>query len=86
VDGYQHLVVAIEALLFRHDPIGINFGSNTDEYRAEAQTIVPRLRSASDEDAVLQIVHEEFVTWFGVAGPMQSYRPIAADIWRLLSE
>jgi hypothetical protein len=36
-------VSTIEALLFRLDPIGINFEDNTDEYRAEAETIARRI-------------------------------------------
>ena len=37
--GREKEVGTVEALLFRHDPIGINFGENTDEYRPEAETI-----------------------------------------------
>jgi hypothetical protein len=34
--GREDLVSRVEALLFCHDPIGINFDTNTDEYRPEA--------------------------------------------------
>jgi len=34
------LFAAITAVLFRHDPIGINFEINTDEYDPEAGTIL----------------------------------------------
>jgi hypothetical protein len=54
----------VAAALFAADPIGINFGHNTDEYEPETGTILPRLgecRSASD---VRRITHEEFVRWF----------------------
>lgn len=83
--GHEDVVSRVEALLFHHDPIGINFETNTDEYRAEAQTIVLRLAKATDERGVLTIVHEEFVRWFGesTAGPIESYRGIASDVWRL---
>jgi hypothetical protein len=52
-----------QALLFHDDPIGINFESNSDEYRSEAQTIVVRLAEATSERDVAVIVHEEFVRW-----------------------
>lgn len=83
--GQDELVTKVEALLFRHDPIGINFEENTDEYRAEAQTIILRLPEASSADDVRRIVHEEFVRWFDpqIAGPAQRYSAIADEIWAL---
>ena len=41
---YGALFDSITALLFRHDPIGINFEDNVDEYEPETGTILPRLR------------------------------------------
>jgi len=35
---------------YRHDPIGINFEVNTDEYESEAGTILPKLRSCRSAD------------------------------------
>ncbi|MDN4471845.1 hypothetical protein [Demequina zhanjiangensis] len=83
--GQEELVARVEELLFRHDPIGINFEENTDEYRAEAQTIVMRLPEAADVDDLRRIVHEEFVRWFDaqVAGPPERYAAIAREIWAL---
>jgi len=85
--GQEDLVAKIEALLFRHDPIGINFEDNTDEYRAEAQTITIRLPDATSADDVRRITHQEFVRWFDpqVAGPPERYTAIAAEIWELRS-
>jgi hypothetical protein len=76
---------ATVALLFRFDPIGVNFEDNTDEYEPEAGTILPRLRSCQSPDDVLQVVHEEFVRWFdsSIAGPQERYREIASGIWQL---
>ena len=37
--GQEHIVAYLEELLFRHDPIGLNFEDNTDEYLAEAESI-----------------------------------------------
>lgn len=90
VAPYRELVDEISALLFRHDPIGINFEDNTDEYDPEAETIVLRLVDSGTDLSVEQtevVVHEEFVHWFGdgVAGPVDRYRKIAQEIrelWR----
>src|SRR5438552_13976949 len=44
-EKYRNLYDATIALLFRHDPVGINFEDNTDEYAPEAGTILPKLQS-----------------------------------------
>ncbi|SNR36574.1 hypothetical protein [Blastococcus mobilis] len=77
------LIAEVEALLYRHDPVGINFGDNPDEYRPEAESIVARLPRARSVDDVLALVHEEFVYWFDedIAGPADRYEDIARDVW-----
>jgi hypothetical protein len=82
--GQQELVEHIADLLFRHDPIGINFEHNTDEYQPEAETITVRLPEAATEHELQRIVHEEFVRWFGnTAGTAESYNSIAREIWQI---
>ena len=83
--GREDLVSRVEALLFHEDPIGINFDTNTDEYRSEAQTIVIRLPEATSPGDVQRIVHEEFIRWFAqqIAGPLERYRVVAESIWGL---
>jgi hypothetical protein len=83
--AYSELFERISQILFRHDPIGINFDTNRDEYDAEAGTIIPRLRGATTRDAVQYVVHQEFVRWFSLeeAGPPIRYAEIATDIWQL---
>jgi hypothetical protein len=80
---YGELFDSVAALLFSHDPIGINFDENPDEYDPEAGTILPRLHGCKSRDDVLSMVHEEFVHWFGVdtAGPQERYARIASEIW-----
>ncbi len=81
---YGELFDATAALLFRHDPIGINFDDNTDEYEPEVGTILPRLKSCLSENDVCRVVHEEFEQWFGIdAGTQKRYEPIAAELWQL---
>ena len=80
---YGRFFEEICALLFRHDPIGINFETNEDEYEPEAGTILPRLRICRSVDDVRRVVHEEFVRWFDAdtAGPQEHYARIAAEMW-----
>jgi hypothetical protein len=81
---YGELFADTAALLFRLDPIGINYDTNTDEYEPEAGTILPRLKNCQSEGDVCRVVHEEFRCWFGIdAGTQKKYEPIAAEIWKL---
>lgn len=72
-------------LLFRHDPAGINFEDNTDEYEPEVGTILPQLRNCKSMNDVRRMVHQEVVKWFdpGIAGPEENYEKTAAEIWDL---
>jgi hypothetical protein len=83
--GREEIVAAIEVLLFERDPLGINFETNKDEYRPEAESIVIRLPDASNEADAKAIVYDEFTNWFGIdsAGPRSRYDEIATEIWTL---
>ena len=78
-------VKALQALLFRHDPIGLDFEHNTDEYRAEAETIALRRDEVHSLQDAQRVTHEEFVKWFDadIAGPPEGYADIAREIWNL---
>ena len=84
--SYKGWFERVTAILFEEDPIGLNFEDNTDEYEAEAETILPRLDACVDVRQVRAVVHEEFVRWFApdIAGPPQRYERIAARIWEEL--
>lgn len=81
---YKELYNEVSEILFHHDPIGINFDDNTDEYEPEVGTILPRLTSANSIDDVRLIVHEEFIKWFDedIAGPIERYSQIAEEVWK----
>jgi len=83
--AFGELYDDVAELLFRHDPIGINFENNSDEYEPEVGTILPKLRTCQSASDVLQIVHEEFVRWFdpATAGPKERYVELSAEIWQL---
>lgn len=80
---YKQLMDDVSAILFRHDPIGLNFEENTDEYDFEAGLILPGLSTCAAADDALQIVFAEFQRCFGqeVAGPITRYHDVARDIW-----
>ncbi len=82
---YLKLYSDLRKCFFEHDPIGINFGSNTDEYDPEVGTIIPRLAKCGSQADVLEVVHQEFVKWFGsdIAGGKSRYEEIATDVWNL---
>ena len=72
--------------LARRDPIGlVGVGAPDDEYEPEVGTILSRLGTVSSEGEVLDVVHEEFLRWFGpeVAGPRERYAGAASEVWRV---
>ena len=82
--NYGALFEATAALLFRWDPIGINYEFNSDEYAPEVGTILLRLRNCQSESDVCRIVFEEFVRWFGTdAGTQEKYKALATELWGL---
>jgi hypothetical protein len=80
---YRELFDTVSEILFRRDPIGINFETNTDEYEAEVGTVLPRLRTCESRADVRRVVHDEFVRWFGAdtCGAEDRYEAIATEIW-----
>ena len=82
---YQQLYKELEEILFRHDPMSINFEVNEDEYSPEVGTILPRLKDAESKSDVLDIVLEEFKRWFDIAINNKQEDPvfnaIAEEIW-----
>ena len=81
----RQLVQAVSKTLFRADPIGIDFETNTSEDDPEAETIVIALRNASDPQDVLILTQRCFVEWFDAetAGPPSRYTAVAEEIWNL---
>ena len=80
---FGSLVDTVSRILFERDPIGLNFGGNTDEYNPEAATILMRIDQAATQEDLLRIIHEEFIRWFDaeIAGPESRYDQIAQDVW-----
>jgi hypothetical protein len=80
---YGELFGSLQEILFRHDPIEINYGFNTDEYSPEVRTILPRLKTCRSVEDVEVVVHEEFLRWFDSesVGSKERYQNIAEEIW-----
>lgn len=85
--AYGELYVQLSRALFEADPVGINFGHNTDEYEPEVDTILPRLATCNGPLEVQTVLHEEFSRWFGAdeAGPLERFSALAVVVWRLAS-
>lgn len=81
----RDLVDAVSRILFRDDPVGINFETNTDEYDAEAETIVIGLPSTRGAEDVTALTYEAFVQWFDAptAGSVERFAAVALEIWNL---
>ncbi len=79
---YGNLFETVSEILFRHDPIWINFEDNTDEYDPEVGTILPRLKYCYSSEDVLAVIHEEFNKWFNDDdGNKDGYPKIAEEVW-----
>jgi hypothetical protein len=85
---YGDLFHSVADILFQHDPVGINFEDNTDEYYPEVRTILPRLKDCHSAQDVTSVVHEEFVRWFEpeIAEPKDHYQLPSEEIWKRWQE
>lgn len=83
--GVRDLVRAVSAVLYRADHLGIAAGHNTDEYDLEAELVVIGLPGTAGPPAVQTLAHATYVACFDeqLAGPLEAYAEVAAQIWRL---
>ncbi|MDO5499026.1 MAG: hypothetical protein Q4F67_05010 [Propionibacteriaceae bacterium] len=81
----SELVDAVSAILYTADPVGINAGTNPDEYDVEAETIVAGLPQARSHADVVDLTHATFVRWFDeeIAGPAENYAEVSETIWQV---
>jgi hypothetical protein len=83
--GYQAVVDSFERLLFDRDPMGLNFETNKDEYRPEAETIALRFLEGYLPDDPVTVVYEEFKRWFGegTCGSRDTYERVGVELWSI---
>ncbi len=77
---YPELFSKLEEIFFTHDPIGINFGSNPDEYALEVEGVLKCLPYATSQDDVHTMVYEEFCTCFDVQLAGNKFSPVYINI------
>ena len=80
---YERLLSDFSAIMFRHDPVGINFDVNTDEYDQEAERILLRLRELTTEVELLVVVCNVFRELFGaISGTPEQYEAMTHELWQ----
>jgi hypothetical protein len=78
----SELFQQVAAILFKHDPMRLDYEVNTDEYEPEAGTIITRLADCSSYLDARKMIHEEFLRWFyDDVGDEDEYTEIAKEIW-----
>jgi hypothetical protein len=84
-ETHPELSRAISSCLFRHDPVGINYVTNTDEYDPEACTILQELEGCRTVEDVQRMVYTTFCDWFDeqMIGDPESFRGVSEEIWGL---
>ena len=86
---YQHLVASVGHAIAEADTIRVlEIGAPADEHAPEIGTILPRLETVARLDDVTEVLHEEFVRWFGyeVAGTRDASEAPAHLIWDAVVE
>jgi predicted RNase H-like HicB family nuclease len=84
---YGKLFEKFSQIIFKHDPIGISFINDEDEYDPEVGTILPRLKDCKNFEDLYSMIYEEFVEWFGdIAGNKEKYAPLAEEFWKTWEE
>jgi len=81
---YQHLVAAVGRAIDEADPMRLlEIGAPGDEYAPEIGAILPRLATVERLNDVTDVLHEEFLRWFGqgVAVPPDAYEAPARPRW-----
>jgi hypothetical protein len=82
---YPKLYNEVSAVMFKIDPIGINYQTNTDEYDFEAGAVIARLKDCATADDVATVLQEVFTESFDaqMAGDRSRYAGMAREIWAL---
>lgn len=82
--------IDINLVLFKYDPIGLNFDTNFDEYEGEARRILERYKEAKDEEQLAAIIKQVFIEQFDekLASryiTTEAYLSMAKEIWAILN-
>lgn len=82
--SYGVLFSEVSRIIFKHDPMNINFGNNPDEYNPEAHDIIAHLQRTDSKRESTKICEDVFIKWFDkyLAKKFKNYKSLANDIWR----
>jgi hypothetical protein len=87
---YPELFGKLEEIFFRYDPVGINFGSNPDEYASEVAVVLEKLPMVHSQEALRELIYETFCNWFDtqLAGnsARRVYHAMAEESWKAWCE
>ena len=87
--NYKDLISKISNIIFKYDPIEINFGHNNDEYDPEAESIVSKLKTVTSKEETINMVYEVFLHFFSdsveIIGEKNSklYLDMTTEIWNI---
>lgn len=76
---------SISEILFKHDPIGLDFETNIDEYDYEAKLIIEKIKEQNNLNELTELIYSVFVRAFDkdTAGSKKKYESIAEEIWSI---
>jgi hypothetical protein len=76
------------SILYKYDPIHLNFEVNSDEYAPELRRFFRRYSPNLSENQTQNLLHAIFVEMFDarLAGSEENYRPIADEFWKELQK
>ncbi|KND47071.1 MAG: hypothetical protein AB199_01425 [Parcubacteria bacterium C7867-004] len=87
VKEYSEAFDKVSMVLFEHDPIGLNFDDNVDEYELEAGMVMNRFPKANNIDELATIIFEVFVECFDkelATRKREVYQQIAKEVWEII--
>ena len=87
VKEYSEAFDKVSMVLFEHDPIGLNFDDNVDEYELEAGMVVSQFSKANSVDELETIILKIFVECFDeelATRKREVYQLIAKEVWQIL--
>jgi hypothetical protein len=79
---YGELYSQLVALFYRHDPAGLAYADNFDEYESEVGTVLPRLGECRSPQDMEQVIRTELRRSLGMIFlSNDALGALAADVW-----
>jgi hypothetical protein len=87
--AYGDLFDELQTIIGEYDVMSLFcFGATAAEYDLEVKTIIIQLDKGMNEQQVLNIIHQEFVLWFGeeLIGSKDTFSDMSNDVYQWLKE